>query len=360
MKKTFIITTVFLLALTACGQEQTPSESIQDQSFEANEGLLDVHFIDVGQGDASLVTWEHEEETFSLLVDAGDWNDRTAVDYLHEQGIEELDLLIGTHPHADHIGQMADVINEFHVAEAWMSGDETDTLVFERTLDAILENDVDYHEPRAGEEFDLGGATIEVLHPESVSGDLNNGSIVMKLTYGQISFLFTGDVEHQAEQDMLERGANLEATVLSVPHHGSNTSSSDAFIEAVQPTYAIYSAGLENAYNHPADDVLQSYESIGATIYGTDENGTIIASTNGQEVKITTNQNQAENHTSCINVNTATAEELEGISEIGPDRAQQIIELRPFSSVNELTRIDGIGEARLNTIKEEGIACVGE
>ncbi|MED4128514.1 MBL fold metallo-hydrolase [Shouchella miscanthi] len=349
MTQKWMLPIVCLLLVTACAGADTPSTSLA-----ADAPILAVHYIDVGQAEATLITWEQDEQAFNMLIDTGDWNDQTTVEYLHEQGIEELDLVVGTHPHADHIGQMADVINEFTVLEAWMSGDETDTLVFERTLDAVLEHEVDYHEPRAGEQVEIGDVTIDVLHPETLNGDLNNGSIVMKLTYGEVSFLFTGDVELQGEEDMLDRGQHLQATVLSMPHHGSNTSSSEPFIEAVQPSYAIYSAGVDNAYDHPGEEALEVVRGTGATIYGTDEVGTIIVSTDGTTVAIQSEREEAD----CVNINRASVKELEQIAEIGPSRAQQIVDLRPFAALDELTDVDGIGEARLKTIKEEGIACV--
>lgn len=355
----------------------TPEHPQEDRPVETQEKKLEdlrAHFIDVGQADATLVEYAESDEEYRILIDTGDWNVTNVVDYLKLQGVTEIDLVVATHPHADHIGQLAEVIEEFEVSEVWMSGDLAETQVFERALDSIAANEVDYHEPRSGERYEMGTVSIEVIHPTEVTGNLNNGSISIRLEYGDISFLFTGDAEIGAEEKMLAGKHELASTILSVPHHGSNTSSSIAFLEAVTPEVAIYSAGEGNSYDHPHEEVLSNLEAIGSTIYGTDRDGTVLVETDGANYEVMTKEegtitpdtkpkeeieNGATIPDSCIDINSASVAELEEIIEIGPERASELIELRPFASIDDLKRLTGIGDARIGKIKEQGLACIG-
>ncbi|MCC5907034.1 MAG: MBL fold metallo-hydrolase [Balneolaceae bacterium] len=241
------------------------------------EKYLTVYFFDVGQGDATLLVGPD----FTILIDAGRHDRNNVEPYLRQIGIEEIDLLIGTHPHADHIGQFPRIIDQFTIGEIWMSGDIHTTRTFERTIDAIEEHNLPYYEPRAGETFNYGSAFIEVIHPQYVNGDLNDGSIVTRITYGEIVFLFTGDAELRAEDEMVHGDMDIGAHILKMGHHGSRTSSSYQFLNAVNPEIAIYSAGIGNSYNHPHPDVINRVKSMGITIYGTDINGSVIVKTDG-------------------------------------------------------------------------------
>lgn len=241
-------------------------------------GTLTVHFIDVGQGDATLLVGPD----FTILIDAGRHDRNDVVPYLREQGVTELDLLVGTHPHSDHIGQFDRVIGAFPVREVWLSGDLHTTRTFERALDAILASDAAYHEPRAGERFRFGSALVEVVSPQEVTGDFNNGSIALRILFGSIAFLFTGDAEAAAEEAMLAGGFELKAHVLHVGHHGSRTSSTPRFLAAVRPEVAVYSAGRGNTYGHPHPEVLERLEALGVEVYGTDRHGTVRIVTDGK------------------------------------------------------------------------------
>jgi len=247
-----------------------------EQPPDALEEAL-VYFFDVGQADATLFLGPD----FTVLIDAGDYRRNDVVPHLDSVGVTELDLLIGTHPHADHIGQFPQVLESFPVGEVWMSGDLHTTRTFERAIDAILASDADYHEPRAGEVFEFGTLLIEVLNPHQITGDFHEGSISVRMTYGELSFVFTGDAETHTEQAMIDRGHNLEAQVLHLGHHGSRTSSGSAFLDAVSPDIAIYSAGEGNQYGHPHVEVVERVAAMGISLYGTDIHGTVVVVTDG-------------------------------------------------------------------------------
>jgi competence protein ComEC len=331
-------------------------------------GELIVHYIDVGQGDATLL----QGPDFTILIDAGKHNRNDVVSYLRDQGIQTLDLAIGTHPHADHIGQMDKVIENFEVKEVWMSGDEHTSQTFERVIDTILASNADYHEPRAGEVYTFGSAVLEVVNPDRLTGNFHEGSVSVRVVYGDIKFLFTGDAEHHTEQAILNRGHNVKAHIFQLGHHGSSTSNTQSFLEAILPEVTIYSAGEGNSYGHPHDEVINRIQEMGITIYGTDVHGTIMIKTDGKTYKVIAQKSEVTADSSkeesvetqkepahdCIDINKASKSELIQIIHIGDARAEKLIELRPFHSIDDLTRISGIGPSRLSDIKEQGLACI--
>ena len=247
-------------------------------------GKLEVHFIDVGQGDATLL----QGPDFTILVDAGRHDRSDVVPYLKSVNVTSIDLLIGTHPHADHIGQFPQVIEAFSVGEVWLSGDITTTQTFERAIDAIEASDAGYHEPRAGETFDFGSAIVELINPDHLTGELHEDSIGVRVIYGDFTVLFTGDAEAETEMAILARGHDVKATILQLGHHGSSTSSSVEFLESVDPEVAVYSAAEDNSYGHPHEVVLERLRHMGIQIYGTAVNGTIIVTTDGQTYEVRT------------------------------------------------------------------------
>jgi len=331
---------------------------------------MEVHFLDVGQADASLLLGPE----FAVLVDAGDYRRSDVVPHLEDAGVDSLDLLIGTHPHADHIGQFPQVLERFPVTEVWMSGDTHTTRTFERALDAILASDAGYHEPRAGEVLELGALRIEVLNPAELTGDLHEGSISFRAVYGSTAFVFTGDAEVETEWEIIEGGHDLAADVLHLGHHGSRTSTSIEFLDAVSPTTAVYSAGIGNHYGHPHQEVVDRVLDAGIDLYGTDTYGTIVIKTDGTSYTVQTAyagpsdtaaveapaeplpEPEVAPDTLGVNVNKASLQELMDIVHIGQSRAEQIMELRPFSCLDDLTRVSGIGPARLQDIKDQGLA----
>lgn len=333
-------------------------------SAAAGDAQLSVSFFDVGQGAATLL----QGPDFAILVDAGRHDRSDVVPHLLAADVQSIDLFIGTHPHSDHIGQCAAVLQQFSVREVWMSGDLHTTRTFERCLDAILASDAAYYEPRAGEAFQIGSARLEIVHPKEVSGDFNNGSIGVRILYGNVVFLFTGDAESDAEAEMISRGHQLQAHILHLGHHGSRTSSTPPFLEAVEPEVAIYSAGADNSYGHPHQDVLQRVGEWGAAIYGTDVNGTIRVTTDGSTYAVfpekveTLVVEPGGSVDGCregqIDLNTATVTELTMLVHVGPVLAERIVEGRPFFTVDDLMRVVGIGASRLAAIHDQGVACV--
>ncbi len=283
--------TALVLGLAGCEIEPQlgPPQATPQASPEATEspravpeGTLTAHFFDVGQGDCTALLGPD----FTIVIDAGRHDRKDVVPHLRSAGVESIDLLIGTHPHADHIGQFAQVLEAFPVKEVWVSGDTHTSKTFERALDAILESEAGFHEPRAGEKHQVGSAHIEVLHPAKVTGNLNDGSVSVRIAFGSVAFVLTGDAEAGAESEMLERGHNLQAQVLQLGHHGSRTSSTPAFLQAVRPQVAIYSAGAGNSYGHPHQEVIERLATMEIAVYGTDKHGTIQVVTDGNTFEV--------------------------------------------------------------------------
>ncbi|MBM6615573.1 MBL fold metallo-hydrolase [Desemzia sp. RIT804] len=367
--------------------EENNESSLKSTSNENGLEEMNVHYIDAGQADATLFEFKEGEEEYTILYDTGDWNNTDVVDYLSTNGIKELDLVIVSHPDADHIGQLDKIIQQFEVSEVWMSGDTSTSDVFARALAAIQKHEVGYYEPRAGDQFDIGPLDMEILHPSELTGDTNADSISMLISYGEIDFVFTGDAGKAQEIEIVNSEINVDAEILSLGHHGSNTSSDPVFIDAVSPEVAIYSAGAGNSYGHPHAGIVSLIQDKGIDLYGTDVNGTIIVTTDGREYvvrltkdgdAITENQSSSEsientastqttakeeNHSAklpgSIDINTASYEELLEIVHIGPERAEEIMALRPFETVEALSQVNGIGSARLEDILVEGKAYVG-
>lgn len=243
------------------------------------EGNLQVHFIDVGQGDAILVQTPRQ----NILIDGGE-RGPAALDYLKSRGVERLDLVIGTHPHSDHIGGLIDVLQEIPVQEIIDPGVVHTTKTFEDYLTLIDEREIKFTEGRAGLRYDLGGgAGMQILHPTAPSSSrLNDASIVARVDFGRLSFLFTGDIERAAEKQILESGYNPGAVILKVSHHGSRDSNTGAFLEAVNPKTAVIMCGSGNTYGHPHSETLDKLAGAGVEVYRTDRDGTVLISTDGE------------------------------------------------------------------------------
>lgn len=252
------------------------------------EGIY-VHFIDVGQGDAALV----QTASGNLLIDTGTSDSIEALtDYIHALSIETLEYAIFTHPHADHIGGASAVLDTYTVENVIMPNAVSTSKTFEKMLNAIEAEQCEVIEGKAGVSFSMGDVFIELLAPVSDDlDDLNNASVVAKIIYGNISFLFTGDAETASESEMLDRdAAKLDVDILKVGHHGSSTSSSAKFLAAVSPEIAVVSAGLYNEYGHPHAEVVNRLQDIGTELYRTDKNGSVVVHTDGNTYEIQTEQ----------------------------------------------------------------------
>ncbi|MTD31418.1 MBL fold metallo-hydrolase [Planomicrobium sp. YIM 101495] len=352
MTMAVLLLLLVLTFLAGCMGAAGPEKQQQKQALEG----LTVHYLNVGQADATLL----EFNGYTLLIDAGDWNASDVITALDKRGIERIDVAIATHPDADHIGQLGKVLESFQVDEVWMSGNTSTSETFLRVLEGIEKSGAAYEEPTAGDQFEIGDLKIEVLHPAQLTGDANEDSLVLRMTYGDVRFLFTGDAGVKSEKAMIAAGAKLDADILHLGHHGSNTSTSTDFLRAVTPEVAIYSAGAGNSYGHPHAEVIASTENEGATVYGTDVNGTITVTTDGKTYEITTESEGlvTEGENRCLDLNVASTAELQQLDGIGESLAEAIIADRPFDKLEELTRVKGIGAGKLEAIHTQGLACL--
>lgn len=267
----------------ASGSEAGASGGDTSGTPTAPGGRLEVDFIDVGQADSILV----RQGEHAMLVDAGNNADAsTVVGYLTKQGIKQLDVVVGTHPHEDHIGSLDKVIQSFGIGQVIMPKATTTTKTFADVIAAIKAKGLTITTPVPGNSFKLGDASVTILAPNAAKyDDLNNYSVVLRVVYGGTSFLLTGDAQAVSEAEMLASGRTLKADVLKVGHHGSVSSTTDAFLAKVAPAYAVISVGKGNDYGHPARSTMQRLKVHGIPVYRTDENGTIAAVSDGKSIK---------------------------------------------------------------------------
>ncbi len=256
----------------------------------ASTGSCSVYFIDVGQGDSTLIS----SGSVNVLIDAGENNRGDDVLLkLSELGISKLDYVIGTHSHSDHIGGLDTVLSGIEVENIILS-DLPEKLIpttktYTDLLEAIVENDVNLIPAEAGDSFKIGEGVLRILGPvKDTYKEPNNWSIITKFEFGETSFLFTGDAEALPERDLLKSGADVNVDVLKVSHHGSDTSSCDEFLRAVSPKYAVIEVGAGNKYGHPMAETLTRLQNLGTEIYRTDLDGCITAMTDGIDIVITT------------------------------------------------------------------------
>ena len=249
---------------------------------------LEVHFVDVGQGAAQVIIAPNNKV---MVVDGGNNDDEDdMVAYLKELGVSKVDVLIGTHPDADHIGGIDAVIDAFDIGKIYMPKVQRDTQTFEDVLLSIQNKGLKVTTAKAGIELDLDPTMdIKMISPiDETDSDANELSAVVRIQYGEQSFLLTGDIGVPAEEKLIQSGENLQSTVLLVGHHGSGGSSSEAFIEAVQPKDAVIQVG-KNSYGHPTADVLDRFSEHNVNIYRNDTDGTIVFKTNGEEIEVNKN-----------------------------------------------------------------------
>lgn len=294
--KRFVAAAVILMTLCMAGCSgavTSPADFMPDRAGQAENGGeaeaaagsdLKVHFIDVGQGDSTLI----EQSGHFMLVDAGEQDQGEAVvSYLKKQGVKKLDYVIGTHPHSDHIGGLEAVIREFDVQKVMLPEKEHTTKIYERLLDAIADKDLKITLPKVGDSYVLGDASFRIIAPNRDYGDnLNNWSVGIRLAYGKNSFVLCGDAEKESEEDMIAGGLNLKADVLKLSHHGSSTSSSEPFMDLVDPDYAVISCGKNNDYGHPHKEILDMLNKRSIQTFRTDELGTVVAVSDGTRVSI--------------------------------------------------------------------------
>ena len=248
----------------------------------SDEGKCNVGMIDVGQGDAFLVSCGETR----VLIDAGPASGvQRLANYLDARGIKTLDLVVFTHPHEDHIGGGKRVLSDYKVKRVMMPDAVSDTAVYASLLEAIDKSGAEFEVPKDGDVFEVGDLRFTVLSPIGDSySDLNNYSLVLRMDYGDTSVLFTGDAEVKNESEMLEKYRDLlDCDVLKVAHHGSTSSCSVEFLYAVSPKIALISCADGSQYGHPHDETVDKLEGVGATIRRTDIDGDVSIASDGEE-----------------------------------------------------------------------------
>ena len=295
-----IITVIILIILTITGNDSqifksTTSATNDNVSSEVLDNLenvsiqtgndcittipqdnnLRVYCLDVGQGDSILI--KNNNKTMLIDASTNEMGSRV-VKYLNDLGIKKIDYLVGTHPHEDHIGGLDNVIKNFDIGTIYMPNVVATTKTFEEVIDAISAKKLKVTSPKTGDKFTVGNAECEVMSIRNDKDDYNNCSIVIKMDFNNVSYLFTGDAEESVESS--RKWPHID--VLKVGHHGSNTSSSKKFLEQIKPEVALISVGQGNTYGHPTQATLKRLSNIGAKIYRTDENGTILLIEKGE------------------------------------------------------------------------------
>lgn len=276
----FSVVLAIIVAAVAMITEKANVEPVAD-------GEMFVDFVDVGQGDCTLI----RSADAVILVDAGEAGTAdTVVSYLKEKGIKNIDCCIATHPHSDHIGALYRIFEEFSV-DTVLLPDIPDELIpttstYEKFLDG-LENVKNIIPAGAGDNFDFGSLNLDILGPVKEYDDLNQMSLVSKVSFGNTSVMLTGDAETPAETDMLKkRNVDYSADILKVGHHGSKTSTSEKWLKAVHPQFAVVSCGLDNDYGHPHKNIVNRLEDFGVEYYRTDLEGHILFKSDGNEITL--------------------------------------------------------------------------
>lgn len=272
-----LIALLLLLPLTSCVLPYEPVSLDPDGLF--------VLFMDVGQADCALILQgEHAMLVDTATADRYD----TIAGYLDLFGVTALDALVLTHPHADHIGSAAALMADYPVGQVFLPDAVTTTATFERTLDAMLEYEIPASAPSPGETYALGEAVLTFLSPPSGESfsDLNDSSVAFILDYNGVGMLFTGDMGSGMEQRILDGGFDVRCDLIKVPHHGSRTASSEAFVEAVSPSWAVFTTEEDSSDGLPKQEVVDRYEAAGAALYFTHIDGSILAEVTGSTLRV--------------------------------------------------------------------------
>ena len=260
--------------------------AVADVASNADGYPMSVHVLDVGKADAIFITCEGK----NIVIDAGETDIHKGMyEYLCRRNVKELDLLVLTHQHSDHVGCMAHIVRNLKVKK-FMMPRLCDNVVqtfksYERLLGALEQKNIKIITPEPGNTFFVGNLKIEVIAPIKQYRNTNNNSVVLKLTYKNKSFLFTGDASRESERDMIAAEYNLNADVLKVGHHGSKTSSSQAFLDKIRPTYAVISVGTDRN-DLPKREVVERIKKSKIKTYRTDLNGTVVFATDGSDLKV--------------------------------------------------------------------------
>ena len=358
-----------LLCICSCTNEAVPiteepnapgqSENVTEteapkDTTDYSEHSFAVHYIDVGQGDAALVLCDDK----TMLIDGGKPHASSIIyTYLKNLNIDYLDYIVASHADDDHIGGLSAPLAKMKVGNVLAPETEADTRSYESLKNKTAEQGLTITHPKPGESLDFGSSTIEFYGPITESeSDRNNGSIVMKIIYGDTSFLFTGDAEREEEQEILSAGYDLSATVLKVGHHGSKNSTTYPFLREIMPKYAIISVG-DNNYGHPTEDVLSRLRDADVKVYRTDMQGDIIATSDGKTVTITTKKNEnaqtnpTENEKSTSAQSTENAANQEICEYIGNANTKKF----HYPECGAVSQMKEKNKVYLNCIRDEAI-----
>ena len=279
MSKILNMLMAFVMSFGISGSNVNPSDIPENSNFE-------VHFIDVGQADSALIECDGE----TMMIDGGNVADSNVVAaYLKKEDVTELNYVVCSHAHEDHVGGLSGALSVTKADNIYAPKTEANTKAYKNFKKKAEEQNVEIKHPNVGDEIQLGSSTVEFLGPVDENGkDLNSTSIVLKITYGNTSFLFTGDAESDVEEEILNSGADLKSTVLKVGHHGSRTSTSYPFLREVMPQYAVISVEKGNSYGHPNEETLSKLSDAGVEVYRTDESGDIVMTSDGNSINIVT------------------------------------------------------------------------
>ena len=276
------INKTFALMYDEYGNALLKDSKEEKEQLVDKDNTLKIYYLDVGQADSILIDSNNEY----MLIDGGNNNDGPLlVKYFQELGIKDIKYIVGTHPHEDHIGGIDEVINNFNINQIFIPDAITTTKTFEDLLDSIERKNLTFTVPTINNTYTLGETTIKIIYTGTDTSDLNNSSIIIKLTYKKTSYLFTGDATNITEKKILNK--DIKSDVLKIGHHGSKYSSTENFIKKVNPKYAIISVGKGNKYGHPNIETINLLNKYNIKTYRTDELGTILLTSDGNNIEIT-------------------------------------------------------------------------
>ncbi|ADB61600.1 beta-lactamase domain protein [Haloterrigena turkmenica DSM 5511] len=335
-----VVSVAGLLVLSGCLGGFVPSDGSEGASDDSDDaaGDLEIHHIDVGQGDSTLLVTPDGE---TVLIDTGIWqaDGQGVIDYLEGEGIERIDHLVTTHGHADHIGGHAAVIEHFEergegVGAVYDPGVASTSATYDNYLDAIEEHEVRLLKVAAGDHLPLEDESVDatVLNPpgDDDGGSIDAYSTVLSVEYGEFSYLTTGDIEDGAERRLVdERGDALAADAYQAGHHGSSTSSTAPFLDAVDPEIAVISSALDSQYGHPHDEVLEAFADRGVETYWTGVHGDIVLETDGEEVAVTPETEGPTDPAALLERKEQAQSESESLSAPSPEQSPSLEQSSP-------------------------------
>lgn len=272
---------IFVAAVMAYGCSKDTYQST------AINGQLKVHYLNVGKADSILI----QQGGKNMLIDAGDDTDaNTIIGYLKDNGVSKLDIVVATHPHKDHIGAMDEVIKTFKIGTIYTSNEQTKTKTYKNFIKAVKKKDLKLTRVQPGMKFNLGDVKCTILAPNSESyEDLNDYSVVVRMTYGTTKFIFQGDAKDVSEYEIINKGNDIAADVIKIGHHGSSTSSTQQYLNKVKPKYAVISVGEDDDSGLPSEVTILRLENMGIRVYRTDKDGTVVAVSDGKNISFSTN-----------------------------------------------------------------------